>query len=76
MLPGRHMSIDLGGGNGAVAQQGLYVPDIRAAVQQSRGKGMAKHMGRNASMHRRCLNMPGNDLPHPLGGQRPSPPVN
>lgn len=58
-----------------MAQQGLYVPYIRAAVQQSCGKGMAEHMRRDVPLYRRSLNMPCNDLSHPLGRQRSSSPV-
>ena len=38
----RHMGVDLGGGDVGVAEQGLDHPQIRAALQQVGGEGVAQ----------------------------------
>ena len=45
LLAGGNMGVDLGGGDGAVAQKGLDVADIHPRLQQGGGEGVAEHMG-------------------------------
>ena len=42
-----NVSVNLGGGNGGMAEQGLDTADIRAVLQKIRGKAVAQGMGRN-----------------------------
>jgi len=42
----RHVGVNLGGGNVAVAEQHLHHPQIRAVVEQVGGKGVAQRVWR------------------------------
>lgn len=75
-LPGgRDVGINFRCGNGAVAQQGLDVANVHPRVQQDGGKGVPEHMRGDVAVHCRLIHASGEDLPHPLGGQRLFPAV-
>ena len=44
-MPSGYVSVNLRGGDGAVAKQGLNVPYIHTGLQQGGSECVAKHMG-------------------------------
>ena len=62
----RHMGIDLGGGQVAVAQQHLHHAQVRAVVQQMSGKGMAQRMRRQFHFHAGLQRIALDDVPERL----------
>ena len=64
----RHMGIDLGCGQIAVAQQHLYDPEVGTMVQQVRGKSVAEGMWRKVLLDPRLLRVPLDDVPEGLAG--------
>ena len=66
----RNMGIDLRRGNGAVAEERLDIPDVHTGLQQRGGECMAEHMRRDRLRDMEPEQIPTNDPPHGLLGQR------
>lgn len=75
LLPGGHVGVDLGGGDGAVAQEGLDIADVHAVFQQGGGEGVPEHMGRHMERGLRRFHIFVDDPPHRLGLEGISPAV-
>ena len=65
MLP-CHMGVNLGGGNIDMAQHQLNGPQIRAALQEVTGKGVAQAVGRNFLFNADLQGVFAKKLPKPL----------
>ena len=66
----RNMGIDLRRGNGAVAEERLDIPDVHTGLQQRGGECMAEHMRRHRPCDMEPNQIPANDPPHGLLGER------
>ena len=71
LLPRGDVGIDLRRGNGAVAQQGLDVPDVHPRLQQSRRKGVPEHVRRHVTGRPGPFQVLCDDLPDGLRRQPP-----
>ncbi len=74
-MAGGYVGVDLGGGDGAVAQEGLDVADVHAVFQQGGGEGVAEHVGRDVEGGLGRLHVFVDDPPDRLGPEGPAPAV-
>ena len=62
------VQVNLGGGDAAVSQKVLYIPDVHSLVQQHGGESMSEHVGCDFSLYACQLGVFGYYIPHCLGG--------
>ena len=69
------MRIDLGGGDRAVAQQGLDVADVHPGLQKQGGEGVAEHVRGHMGGDVNHPQVTDDDPPDRLGGEGAAPAV-
>lgn len=74
-MGGGYVGIDLRGRDRAVAEEGLYVADVHARLQQRGREGVPEHMRRDMPGRLRSPRIAAYDPPHRLRRQRPAPAV-
>ena len=66
-MPGEgDVGVDLGGGDGAVAQEGLDIADVHTRLQEGCGKGVSKHMRGDVAGRADALKVLMDDAAHGL----------
>ena len=74
-MRGGDVGVDLRGRDRAVAEEGLYVADVHARLQQRGREGVPEHMRRDMPGRLRSPRIAAYDPPHRLRRQRPAPAV-